>query len=469
VPDKTIQEISKTAKDFYEKWRIAVERKNYEDAIHFLGACLEKEPGFLQGRKLLRVAQLRRTQGGGAISRIFGSMGGAPALAKAMANLRKDPAKALQAAEKALESNPSNVQALRLASQAAEQLDLPQTAVFLMECAREINPEDVDLLMDLGRLYQASGQAHKGRGCYEKVLELEPSNAEAFKGLKDATANEALDQGGWQNADSYRDMIKDKQEAISLEQAARIFREEEAVRARMADVFKMTQQEPMNVSNWRELGELALSVNEFDYALQCLEHAFELTGKADMNLEKKISEARVKRLALAIEAKEAEAAKDPAGAAAAAAEIEALKAERDRVKLEDCESRARRYPNDLDIRYELAQLYFRAGMVDKALPEFQLAAGNPKNKNACNLWTGRCFRRKGILDLAVTRLRQAAEACLIMDHLKKEILYELGDTLQQMGKKAEAIEEFKALYDADVNYRDVAKKVEDFYRDQGNP
>lgn len=467
MPEKTIQEISKTAKDFYEKGRVAVERKNYEDAIHFLGACLEKEPGFLQGRKLLRVAQIRRTQGGGAISRLFGSVGGAPALAKAMANLKKDPAKALQAAEKALESNPSNVQALRLASQAAEQMALPQTAVFLMECAREINPEDVGLLMELGRLYQESGQAHKGRGCYEKVLELEPSNAEAFKGLKDATANEALDQGGWQNADSYRDMIKDKQEAISLEQAARIFREEDAVRTRMADVFKLTQQEPLNVSNWRELGELALSVNEFDYALQCLEHAFELTGRADMNLEKKISEARVKRLALAIEAKEEAAAQNPADATLRA-ELDALKAERDRVRLEDCESRARRYPNDLDIRYELAQLYFRAGLVDKALPEFQLASGNPKNKNVCNLWTGRCFRQKGILDLAVTRLRQAAEASLVMDNLKKEILYELGDTLLQMGKHAEAIEEFKALYDADVNYRDVAQKVEDFYRAQGN-
>ncbi|MCC7517932.1 MAG: tetratricopeptide repeat protein [Verrucomicrobiae bacterium] len=465
MPEKTIQEISKAARDCHEKGRIAVERKNYEDALHFLGACLESEPGFLQGRKLLRVAQLRRVQGGGAISRIFGSMGGMPALTKAMASMKKDPAKALRAAEKALESNPNNVQALRLAAQAAELMDLPQTAIFMMECARDLSPEDVGLLMDLGRLYQAGGEAHKGRGCYERVLELQPSNAEAFKGLKDATANEAMDQGGWQNADSYRDMIKDKQEAISLEQQARIFRDEDVVRARMADVFKATQQEPLAVSNWRELGELALQVNEFDYALQCLAHAFELTGRADVSLEKKVTDARVKRLAFAIEAKEAELQADPS-AAALAAELEALKSERDKVKLEDCESRARRYPNDLDIRYELAQLYYRAGLVDKALPEFQLASGNPKNKNACNLWTGRCFRRKGILDLAVARLRQAAEACLIMDSLKKEILYELGDTLLQMGKKEEAIEEFKALYDADVNYRDVAQKVEDFYRSQ---
>lgn len=467
MPDKMIHEVGRAARDFHEKGRVAVERKNYEDAIHFLEACLEAEPGFLQARKLLRVAQLRRVQGGGTISRIFGSVGGAPALAKAMANMKKDPAKAMQAADKALESNPNNVQALRLASQAAELMDLPQTAVFMMECAREVSPDDVGLLMDLGRLYQQGGQPQKGRECYEKVLQVDPANAEAFKGLKDATANEAMDQGGWQNADSYRDMIKDKKEAISLEQAARIFREDESVRARMADVFKMTQQEPMNVSHWRELGELAVSVNEFDYAIQCLEHAFELTGKADMSLEKKVSDARVKRIAFAIETKEAEVRKDPDNAALAA-ELEALKAERATVKLGDCEARARRYPNDLDIRYELAQLYFGAGMVDKALPEFQLASGNPKNKNACNLWMGRCFRKKGILDLAVSRLKQAAEACLIMDSLKKEILYELGDTLQQMGKKADAIEQFKVLYDADVNYRDVAKKVEDFYRDQGN-
>ena len=465
MPDKTISEISRTAKDFFEKGRIAIERKGIEDAIHFLGACLEIEPGFLQGRKLLRVAQMRRVQGGGAISRMFGSMGGAPSLAKAMANMKKDPAKAMQAADKALESNPSNVQALRLLSQAAEQMDLPQTAVWAYEIALEVSPEDVGLLMELGRLCQQSGQPQKGRECYEKVLQLQPSNAEAFKGLKDSTANEAMDRGGWQNADSYRDMIKDKQEAISLEQSARIFRDEDVVRARMADVFKQTQQEPNNVSNWRELGDLALQVNEFDYAIQCLEHAFELTGKADMGIEKKISEARVKRIALSMEAKEAEMKADPSNPTLAA-EMEVLKVDRAKIVLDDCESRVRRYPNDLDLRFELAQLFYRTGAVDKAVPEFQLAAGNPKNKNACNLWMGRCFRQKGILDLAAMRLRQAAEASLVMDPLKKEILYELGETLQQMEKKEEAIEQFKMLYDADVGYRDVGKKVEDYYREQ---
>ena len=72
----------------------------------------------------------------------------------------------------------------------------------------------------------------------------------------------------------------------------------------------------------------------------------------------------------------------------------------------------------------------------------------------------------GILDLAVSRLHQAAEASLVMDNLKKEILYELGDTLMQMGKKEEGIEQFKLLYDSDVGYRDVGKKVEDYYREQ---
>jgi hypothetical protein len=32
-----------------------------------------------------------------------------------------------------------------------------------------------------------------------------------------------------------------------------------------------------------------------------------------------------------------------------------------------------------------------------------------------------------------------------------------------MGKKEEAIEQFKPIYEVDIGYRDVAKKVDDYY------
>ena len=50
-----------------------------------------------------------------------------------------------------------------------------------------------------------------------------------------------------------------------------------------------------------------------------------------------------------------------------------------------------------------------------------------------------------------------------MDARKKEAIYELGCCLDAMGKKEEAIEEFKLVYSADISFRDIADKINAFY------
>ena len=50
-----------------------------------------------------------------------------------------------------------------------------------------------------------------------------------------------------------------------------------------------------------------------------------------------------------------------------------------------------------------------------------------------------------------------------MNDLKKEIMYELAQCWELKGDKTAAIEEYKKLYSADIGYRDVAQKIDDFY------
>jgi hypothetical protein len=49
------------------------------------------------------------------------------------------------------------------------------------------------------------------------------------------------------------------------------------------------------------------------------------------------------------------------------------------------------------------------------------------------------------------------------DDERKEILYFLGVALEKMGKRDEAIEQFKVIYAEDSAYRDVAARVDAFY------
>ncbi|MBI4024894.1 MAG: tetratricopeptide repeat protein [Verrucomicrobia bacterium] len=465
MPEKNDNEVSRQAREYYDKGRTAFERNMLDAAIHYLMEAVIWEPGFLKARQLLRISQIRKFKNSGIMSRIFAPVKGSPALTKAMTNLKKDPVKAMEAAEKALSSNPYSMQSLRILSEAAATMDLPLTAVFAYETAREASPDDIGILLALGRLYQASGQADKGRECYERVLELDPASNEGFKGLKDATANEAMTKGKWESSESYRDMIKDKKEAKTLEDAQRIFKDEDVVRSQMEEIYKQAEQQPENVSLWKKLGDLALQINEFDHAFQYYQHAFEITKGADGNLEKAMSETKLRKLGYAIRQKEETLNAEPSNEKLQQ-EIAVLKQEREAATLQECENRVRRYPNDLDYRYELARAYLRNNMVDKAIPEFQMAAGNPKNKIVCTHWLGKCFRDKGMADLAIQRFKLAAEQAVVMDNTKKEILYDLGITHEQMGKKEDAIEQFKIIYEVDVNFRDVAKKIEAYYREQ---
>jgi tetratricopeptide (TPR) repeat protein len=50
-----------------------------------------------------------------------------------------------------------------------------------------------------------------------------------------------------------------------------------------------------------------------------------------------------------------------------------------------------------------------------------------------------------------------------MDDRKKDAVYQLGCCYESMGKPEEAIEEFKAVYSADISFRDVADKINAFY------
>jgi tetratricopeptide (TPR) repeat protein len=284
--------------------------------------------------------------------------------------------------------------------------------------------------------------------------------------MKDATANEAMNKGHWEG--DARDNLKDAKEAISLEQKNRLVMDVDIVHAQMNEIYQETQTQPENITNWKKLGDLAIKIEDFDLAIQYYDHAYtNLTKKGDGALEKIISDTKVKKLTFTIREKEEQLPADPTNEALKQ-EIEDLKQQKETIILDECESRAKRYPNDVDIKFELAKIYFRNKQIDKAIPEFQRAAENPKNKTPCNNWLGMCFKEKGRLDMAIQRFKTAAEQAPIMNDLKKDILYNLGTTYQLMGKKTEGIEQFKIIYDVDVNYRDVAQKIDDFYKEQGN-
>ena len=143
-----------------------------------------------------------------------------------------------------------------------------------------------------------------------------------------------------------------------------------------------------------------------------------------------------------------------------------IQAEKLDFQVTECQKRVEKYPTDLAIRFEMGQFYFQTGKISEAIQEFQKAQQNPHKRLAAMSYLAQCFAKRKMFDLAARTLQNAIKEKLVFDDEKKDLVYNLGCVLESMGKKEEAIEQFKLIYETDAGYKDVTAKVEAFYSGQ---
>ena len=253
--------------------------------------------------------------------------------------------------------------------------------------------------------------------------------------------------------------MKDKAESVALEQENRQVKDTDTTRRLLDEYEARLAKEPGNLKLLRSIAELYTQRKEYGRAREAYSRIVASEGQADAGLQKAIADVTVREFDQAIAALDA-TAPDYAGKSAR------LKAERDNYMLTECKERADKYPSNLLIRFELGQLYLQAGKIAEAIQELQKAQNNPNKRIAALNGLGQCFARRNMNDLAAKTLEKALAEKQAFDEEKMEITYSLGSILEKMGKKEEAIEHYKRIYEVDVGYKDVAKKVDDYYAGQ---
>lgn len=453
-------DLSDNARALWLKALAAIELRNHGYAVSLIQAVLKETPEFLDGRKMLRKAEIATSKGKKSLFSGFSTLG-----IKGPSLLKKDPLAALQLAEEALESDPYNGAANNLLKDAAIAAGMPEIAEFALETLVEGNPKDIKILHELGEQYSQNGKSEKAVHVYNKISELNPGDLTAVKRGKDAAARASMDKGGWETAKDYRDLIKDKDLAISLEQQNRVVKSEEMIDQQLVELYARAEQEPQNVDVARKIAVLFEQKGEIENAVWWYGNAAELTKHTDSAIERKLSELQLKVLEDAIKSREEflAAAPDHEDAEAYRNELQQLKAQRAETLLGEARKRVERNPTDMQLRFELGEQLFLAGNVSEAIPEFQKARNNPNARlRAMNL-LGQCYIAKGMHDLAVKQLSDIVKELPAMDNLKKEVLYKLGLLYEKMGKAQESLDCMKEIYDVDYGYEDVAKRVESSY------
>ncbi|MFM8363604.1 MAG: tetratricopeptide repeat protein [Verrucomicrobiota bacterium] len=458
----------KTEKDLPEFHRAnwlkamsAMQLKNYGYAIQLIQTVLKSHPDFLAARQLARKAAIARSAG----KKTLLSTASFSAI-KLQSQVKKDALGALESTEKCLETEPTNPQLNNILKEAALAANMPETAAFALETILEGTPKDSKVMHELAKLHMEHGAPGKAAEIYHRILALSPNDLAAIKGAKDAAAADSMISGGWNKEETtYRDLIKDKDLAVALEQQSRVVRSDEMIDNLLVELHAKAEAEPGTVDTARRIAELYEQKEDWENAANWFQYAASLTNNSDMALVRKASDLQIRQFDIAIESREQFIASNPDSPESAeyANELDSLKSQRAELALQAARSRIDQNPTDLQLRFELGELLVDSENWQEAIPELQKARQNPNVRIRAMCLLGQCFTARNMLDLAAKTLSDAITELPVMDAVKKDVIYNLGLVYERMGNAEKSVECMKQIYEVDYGYRDVAARVESSY------
>jgi tetratricopeptide (TPR) repeat protein len=456
-----LADAQQSMRDLFNKGLVAFERGNLDYALDMFLTCLENEPGILEVRKFVRAAEIKKYKSTkkSKVAHHIATVVGLPHLVIAIIKTKiKKADEALKICETLLRQDPLNLNFIMAFCNAAEASELPEAAVQTLEIAKDHYPKDLDVLARLGFAYLTMNRAKDAHACFEVVLETK-SDAALRKALKDSIILESMSKDGWDGASKeegadYRDLLKDSDEAELLETEGKVVKSDDDLDALIADHEAKIEAEPENTNYYRALANLYSDRHMYDESVTTLTRIIEILGTSDPEIESTLGTTKLNKYQYDI------AQLVEAGDQAAA---ESLTTEMNTFYFSDITERSRKYPGDLQLRYELGAAYYERSMLNEAIQQFQHAQGHPHWKVNSLYYLGLCFKAKQQYDLASEQLIKAAEKLPTMDDTKKGIYYELGLIEEEQDNAQKARDYFKEVYQSDISFRDVAQKVEQGY------
>lgn len=456
MEEKTMKDISKRCRELYQRGDKAFKQKNFPFAVEMFRELLKVEPAFGEARTKLRKAQFAATNGGnvGGLAKFMASISNTFSIGMKGPKLLKsgDYKAALDMAEAAMTKNPTDLKALKFLAAAAHQAKLANAEVEALKLVQKYYPDNLESLKELAEAYKAANLFDEMVETYQTLCRLKPNDLGLVNDMKAATAYAAMNRGKWEEANSYRDIIKDKDKAKELEQMEMGVARDAETLAAMIESFEAKMAESENIQGRKRLAELYYQGENLDQALANYERVVELSGTAEPAIAAAIIEVKVAQIDQQIAATDDEAA------------LKALEVQKEEALYCHAESMVKRFPNDPSYRFDFGQALFNRGEYTKALAELQQSQRNPRFKAIAGRLMGQCFFERGQLDMAIDQFNTVLEELKVMNDDKKETLYNLGLALEAQEKGEEAMEVYKQIFQADVAFRDIDARINAFYQ-----
>ena len=461
IEKKTIKDIPPALRSNYQTALDAVGKNNIDYAILLLKGIVQKEPGFLDAREQLRATERKKLAATGFFGKFISGMKASTIAAKGQALLKTGKhLEGMKKAEDALALNLSALQALNLLAQSGVELEADFITVEALEIAAEYHPKNLNVLDWLARAYGDAGMGKKSLQIRQQIAAMFPKDMDKQQAVRAAAALATIENGKYDKEDGdFRDSLKDQKESAKMEQDERIVRDVNDVQTIIEDLEKQISEGDDSVENHRKLADYYQRGGMHDKAIEHYNAVAEKMGTLDPHIDKAIEKSEVAKFKAAIEEWEAYGAADESKRAEADQNIEQINSQMYNYQLERAAERVKLYPNDTELRYNLAVAHWNLGQVDEALKQFQIAQKNPHRRLVSLVYLGRCFYEKGQLDIAIEQFENAVKGMLAMNKEKMDALYHMAIAYEKMGDKAKAYDCYKQIYQANVSFRDVEQRM----------
>lgn len=447
---KGFKDVSANIRNVIKKAKNTSTEDSY--AVELLKGTVQKEPAFIDAREALREKEKELTEKLNPVKKFFIGFKTAKLVTKGKMSTKKKPLQAMKLAEEALALNLGCIPALQLLAEAAANADALFISIEALELANEYSPENQTILKKLAEIYKKADRPTDVLRIKQQIAKMHPDDLEAQADLRAAAARATMDNGNWEKEGDFKDKLKNKDESLQMEQDEKIVRSADDIKETINRLEKEIADGDDTVEKRRRLAELYHRGGMYDEAVNQYNKVLEKLGTFDPAIDKSIEKSEVAKFNLAIEQMKEEGKSQE--------EINDMKNRCYEYRLDKAQNRVKNYPNDIELRYQLALVFWEGGALDKALEQFQLSQKNPHRRLSSIVFLGMCFREKKQYDMSIEQFEKGIADMGTMNKEKMWALYEFGITYEQMEQNDKALACFKDIYSTDINYKDVKQKVE---------
>lgn len=446
----------------YEKACEAVERGNYDYAIELLREALRAGPDNVDARVALRGSERRLVQkrGDSFLRRIGASVKGIPVLAKASMTLR-NPTKRLERYEDYLMKCPNSVLALVGAAKAARAAGLLPAAVCILKDMLKTNPNHKTALRIVSDALRDQNEPGEALKYLFRLGQLEPRNRDLALEIKNLEALDHMTTHKMEDAESFRDLIRDKE--FADKSAAGEQKQAAEAAKHLPEFIKEAQQDleadPDNPAKIIRLANHYVKDRDYKTAQDVLRDSVKRMPD-NFTLRERLGDLQFQVVDLVIRKRRKELEENPDKKTELEQELQEILQRRREFAVQEYTWRAQAHPTDRNVRFNLGKALYEVEDCNGAIAQFQQACADPHLEPDAARMLGFCFAKKNQHDLAIEQYQRALKHSPEMDEKGKELHYLLAQAYESLGSKEKALSLYKKIYSADINYSDVAGKVD---------